>query len=189
MKENNGERIQIPVPHDKPKDARLETDTAVSHLIRKRRIYACIAIAVILLGVGVLHLINPVEHTIIPCLFYELTGIPCFGCGTTRCLYFLSRFDFASAFRYNAYLTALSPLLLYWSGAELLNALARAHTPARVPQEMEFRHSAADRPDPVRHSPAGSFRPCASGCCKPLINPIPPPKHITIYPGIKPSPT
>ena len=52
MKENNGERIQIPVPHDKPKDARLETDTAVSHLIRKRRIYACIAIAVILLGVG-----------------------------------------------------------------------------------------------------------------------------------------
>ncbi len=125
MKENNGERIQIPVPHDNPKDARLETDTAVSgHVIRKRRIYACIAIAVILLGVGVLHLINPVEHTIIPCLFYELTGIPCFGCGTTRCLYFLSRFDFANAFRYNAYLTVLSPLLLYWSGAELLNALA-----------------------------------------------------------------
>lgn len=121
MKENNGERIQIPVPHDKPKDARLETDTAVSvPMIRKRRIYACIAIAVILLVTGVLH----PEHTIIPCLFYELTGIPCFGYGTTRCLYFLSRFDFASAFRYNAYLTILSPQLLYRSGAELLNALA-----------------------------------------------------------------
>ena len=89
----------------------------------KKRICACIAIAVIIGGVGILHLVNPVEHTIIPCLFYELTGIPCFSCGTTRCLYYLSRFDFGNAFRYHAYWVILSPLLLYWSGAEILNAL------------------------------------------------------------------
>lgn len=104
-------------------DKQAETNRPDPRTVRKERTFACIAIAVILLGVGILHLVDPTKHTIIPCLFYELTDIPCFGCGTTRCLYCLSRFDFANAFRYNAYLTVISPLLLYWSGAELLNAL------------------------------------------------------------------
>ena len=37
----------------------------------------------------------------IPCLFYEWTGLPCPGCGTTRMFLALSRLEFGTAFRYH----------------------------------------------------------------------------------------
>ncbi len=37
----------------------------------------------------------------VPCLFYELTGWQCAGCGNTRAAMALLRLDFASSFSYN----------------------------------------------------------------------------------------
>ncbi len=37
----------------------------------------------------------------LPCLFYELTGLYCPGCGNTRAVMALWRLDFIAAFRYN----------------------------------------------------------------------------------------
>ena len=37
----------------------------------------------------------------IPCPFYELTGLPCPGCGTTRMFLALFRLDLPAAFAYN----------------------------------------------------------------------------------------
>jgi hypothetical protein len=48
----------------------------------------------------------------IPCLFHELTGLKCPGCGITRMILSLVRLDFASAFRYNPLLFITGPVIL-----------------------------------------------------------------------------
>lgn len=40
-------------------------------------------------------------HFGISCVFLEIFGLPCPGCGMTRALFSLCRLDFYSAFRYN----------------------------------------------------------------------------------------
>ena len=44
-----------------------------------------------------------------PCMFHELTGLQCPGCGTTRALHHLLHGDVAGAFRLNAMLFAVAP--------------------------------------------------------------------------------
>ena len=48
----------------------------------------------------------------IPCAFHVATGYLCPGCGVTRMLVSLLRLDFAAAFRWNAVLLCLLPVLL-----------------------------------------------------------------------------
>lgn len=48
----------------------------------------------------------------IPCIFHLITGWNCPGCGVTRMFADLLRLDFASAFRSNAVLLCLLPVLL-----------------------------------------------------------------------------
>lgn len=48
----------------------------------------------------------------IPCPFHLLTGLNCPGCGVSRMMLSLLRLDFAAAFRYNAVLFCLLPVLL-----------------------------------------------------------------------------
>lgn len=56
----------------------------------------------------------------IPCIFYELTGLKCAGCGVTRMIVSVARLDFASAFRYNPFLFTTGPLiLLYMACSEI----------------------------------------------------------------------
>jgi len=52
----------------------------------------------------------------IPCVFHEITGLDCPGCGTTRMCMHLLHLEFGAAFRDNpaAFLTA--PFLLYLAG-------------------------------------------------------------------------
>lgn len=47
----------------------------------------------------------------IPCPIYTVTGLYCPGCGVSRMLLSLLRFDFAAAFRYNPAVMASLPLL------------------------------------------------------------------------------
>ena len=54
----------------------------------------------------------------IPCLFHLITGLNCPGCGVTRMLISIFRFDFTNAFQANAVLFCMHPFLLmlfaYW---------------------------------------------------------------------------
>lgn len=47
----------------------------------------------------------------IPCLFHQITGLYCPGCGATRMALALLRLDFAAAFRYNGALCLILPFL------------------------------------------------------------------------------
>ena len=56
----------------------------------------------------------------IPCLFYELTGLKCPGCGITRMFVSLARLDIAAAFAYNPLIFVTGPFLLtYLACSEL----------------------------------------------------------------------
>ncbi|MBQ9162210.1 MAG: DUF2752 domain-containing protein [Clostridia bacterium] len=48
----------------------------------------------------------------IPCLFHESTGLKCPGCGISRMLASLVRFDVVSAFWYNPFLFTTGPLII-----------------------------------------------------------------------------
>lgn len=48
----------------------------------------------------------------IPCVFYEVTGLKCPGCGITRMLVALAHGDIAAAFKHNAFLFVTGPLLV-----------------------------------------------------------------------------
>ena len=49
----------------------------------------------------------------IPCVFNELMGVNCPGCGITRMFLSLLEFDFKSAFYYNPFLFIVIPLNLF----------------------------------------------------------------------------
>ncbi len=53
-----------------------------------------------LAAIGLLVLLVKLGITI-PCLFYQITGFQCPGCGNTRAAMALLRLDFAGAFGYN----------------------------------------------------------------------------------------
>lgn len=50
-------------------------------------------------------------HTI--CLFHNLFGTDCYGCGMTRALFSLLHLDFSAAWDYNRLVVITAPLLLY----------------------------------------------------------------------------
>ncbi len=52
----------------------------------------------------------------IPCMFYQITGIYCSGCGASRALRSILHLDFYQALHYNAYFTMVLPFLaVYFS--------------------------------------------------------------------------
>lgn len=69
-----------------------------------------------LLGVGLAYFII-VRYTGfgIPCVFYELTGWKCVGCGITRMILSLLSLDWRAAFRYNSFLLVTGPFLLAYA--------------------------------------------------------------------------
>jgi hypothetical protein len=63
---------------------------------------------------------NPGTHGFYPvCLFYELTGLNCPGCGSTRSLYALLHGNFRLALKDNALFLLTLAALAFW-GARLL---------------------------------------------------------------------
>jgi hypothetical protein len=51
------------------------------------------------------------QHSI--CLFKNLTGLDCYGCGMTRAILSALHFHFESAFYYNKLFVIVLPLLIY----------------------------------------------------------------------------
>lgn len=51
----------------------------------------------------------------IPCMYYELTGLYCPGCGMTRATMSLLKLDFYQAVRYNAFSIVAIPLIALYA--------------------------------------------------------------------------
>ena len=52
----------------------------------------------------------------IPCVFYQITGFYCSGCGASRALRSVLHLDFYQAIRYNAVFTLALPFFAVYSG-------------------------------------------------------------------------
>ena len=65
-------------------------------------------------------LFDPVQTKFMPqCLFHKFTGLQCIGCGSQRMIHALLHGNFADAFRANALIVILLPLILIFLYAEL----------------------------------------------------------------------
>lgn len=83
----------------------------------------------------VLGFVDPAEARWLPvCVFHELTGLYCPGCGTTRALHQLALGNFAAAWRSNALVASLLPLLALAAlcGTDLSQRPARIHATLAV---------------------------------------------------------
>ena len=79
----------------------------------KSRLYQIMKKGAVLLAVGCASFVLYVTTGIgLPCVFHEITGLDCPGCGVSRMLVSLARLDFRAAFEYNAVLLCLTPALL-----------------------------------------------------------------------------
>ena len=88
---------------------------------QKRILHICLVgggLAAALVGYGLFY--NATGRGI-PCMLYQLTGLPCAGCGLTRAIAAVLRLDLSEAFSYHA----LWPLYaVYFSWIFLSDALA-----------------------------------------------------------------
>lgn len=67
------------------------------------------------LGIWAVHSQFPAHKELFPkCLFYELTGLYCPGCGSTRALHALLCGNLGNALHNNALLVFTLPLLMAW---------------------------------------------------------------------------
>jgi hypothetical protein len=59
------------------------------------------------------------QHSI--CLFKNLTGYECYGCGMTRAILSAIHFQFENAFQYNKLFLIVLPVLIYIWAKNLIN--------------------------------------------------------------------
>jgi hypothetical protein len=92
---------------------------------------AATALAVLALGVWLLRTFDPsAAGSLFPsCLFHDLTGWYCPGCGITRALHALAHFDLRRALAMNAFLVLSLPLLAAMAAQGLMQ---RAWLPAGI---------------------------------------------------------
>ena len=76
----------------------------------KKNKYILIAL---LIGL-IYYIIGNTFNIYIPCVFNELTGFYCPGCGVTRMINSLVKLDFYQAFRYNQLLFILMPVFIFY---------------------------------------------------------------------------
>ena len=73
---------------------------------------------VILIYIGLLlifvsyYIINKKTGFYIPCIFHEITGLDCPGCGITRCLFHLINLRIGEAFKVNPLVFILLPFIV-----------------------------------------------------------------------------
>ena len=79
---------------------------------QKKRLILAIVVFIMLLLVTLLYIkIFEKFHLAIPCVFHQITGFFCPGCGATRVIIALINLDFSTALKQNAILTFLFPIL------------------------------------------------------------------------------
>ncbi|MDR7855475.1 DUF2752 domain-containing protein [Tissierella sp.] len=80
------------------------------NIITKKDIKILLPILLIL-GIFV-YFADPRNGPIFPCIFNEITGLYCPGCGMTRAVNSILRFDFYQALRYNALIFMIPPMFV-----------------------------------------------------------------------------
>ena len=79
------------------------------------RIKKVIKVFLLLLILGITYVILFEKfHIRIPCIFHELTGLLCPGCGITRCFISILHGDFVKAFHYNRLVFCMLPFALIY---------------------------------------------------------------------------
>ena len=74
------------------------------------------AAALCAMGVLIYFLFDPTQVSIFPpCMFHQLTGLDCPGCGAQRALHQLLHGNFVAALRLNAMFVLSLPLLAWWA--------------------------------------------------------------------------
>ena len=68
---------------------------------------------IIVLTLGILYgLFVTLTGIAIPCMFHEITGLQCVGCGITRMCLAIMRFDFIEAYSYNQGVFIMAPAII-----------------------------------------------------------------------------
>ncbi|MDD6223451.1 MAG: DUF2752 domain-containing protein [bacterium] len=80
--------------------------------MKKRIVILTIAILTIVALVNVYYFVFIKNKIVVPCLFHEITGFYCPGCGVTRMMFSLINLDFYQAFRYNQLLFISLPFIM-----------------------------------------------------------------------------
>lgn len=79
----------------------------------KKRFAILIGLITAIALVGIVYYFCFIKNGIlIPCLFYQITGLYCPGCGITRMILSLLRLDFYQAFRFNPLIFIALPFII-----------------------------------------------------------------------------
>lgn len=78
-------------------------------MYKKKEIIILLPILIIMLVF--VYFADPTGGPILPCIFNKMTGLYCPGCGMTRAVHSILRFQFVQGLRYNA-LSIIIPFLL-----------------------------------------------------------------------------
>lgn len=79
----------------------------------KERMFNVIKINILLLLIFITYyLVNKYTGIYIPCIFNKITGLKCPGCGITRLLFNLVKFNFEKAFFYNPLVFIYLPFIV-----------------------------------------------------------------------------
>ncbi|TCU77306.1 uncharacterized protein DUF2752 [Tissierella praeacuta] len=81
-------------------------------MLTKKEIKILLPIIIIL--VIFIYFADPLSGPIIPCIFNRITGFYCPGCGMTRALHSILRFDFYQAFRFNSLIFIVPPIFVIY---------------------------------------------------------------------------
>lgn len=88
---------------------------------KKRLIVTIIVFLGILCFSFLYYKLNSLYHIGVPCVFYEITGLYCPGCGITRTVFAIIRLDFVSAIHNNFLIITVIPFVLYYLFIKLKN--------------------------------------------------------------------
>ena len=100
---------------------------------RNKRILTLAAIA---LALAAYALICEFTAFRVPCVFHEVTGLDCPGCGITRMCMHIAHFDYGSAFLDNGLAFVTSPVIVY-----LVGCVALRYVGVAVPEPVEKANS------------------------------------------------
>ncbi len=77
---------------------------------------------VVLTGIYIVKNFNPELNSFFPpCIFHEITGLYCPGCGMTRATYSILNLEIKKAFGYNQLFFILIPVLIYMGIKQVFN--------------------------------------------------------------------
>lgn len=96
--------------------------------MKKRFLKVLKEILFILLIGTVYYILNRLTGISIPCIFKEITGFYCAGCGVTRMCIAILKFDFYTAFRSNMFVFSLLPFIFIYSAVDIVKYVKTGKT-------------------------------------------------------------